>query len=143
MRRVALALIVLSVACSSHPNNAKSVASPSEAASSQAASSSGAQPYTLGEISFGASLPPGPELTVMMTDCEICHGREMWAQQRLTRSAWEAELTKMIKFGAPMPKSQEQSVAIYLARYLGPNVPRVGSQPTAPAPAISYTSAPQ
>ena len=139
MRRIALALIVVAVACSSHPNNAASVA----ASPSEAASSSGSQPYTLSEVSFGATLPPGPELTALMTDCEICHGREMWAQQRLSRGTWEAELTKMIKFGSPMPKSQEASVAIYLARYLGPNVPRVGSQPTAPAPAITYTSAPQ
>ena len=138
MRTIALALIVAAAACSSHQNNAASVASPG-----QAAAGSGSQPYSLGEISFGASLPPGPELTALMTDCEICHGREMWAQQRLSRSAWDAELTKMIKFGSPMSKSQEASVATYLARYLGPNVPRVGSQPTAPAPAITYTSAPQ
>jgi hypothetical protein len=142
MHKIALALIVFAVACSSNSNNAANNASSAASPSAQA-SSSGPQQYSLTQISWGASLPPGPELTALLADCEICHGREMWAQQRLSRGAWDAELTKMIKFGSPMPKSQQESVAIYLAKYLGPTVPRVGSQPTATAPPITYTAAPQ
>ncbi len=98
--------------------------------------------YSFGEISFGASLPAGREMTALQTDCEICHGREMWASQRLSRATWEAEVTKMIKFGAPVQKSEKAALVSYLARYLGPGVPRIGKEPIVAAPAISYTGPP-
>ena len=137
LRSAALALLVVSAACSSNQNTSQSVAS----SSAQPAGSSPTM-YPLGSISFGASLPPGKELTALQADCEICHGREMWASQRLSQTAWDAEVTKMIKFGAPVPKAEKAALVTYLARYLGPSVPRVGHAPTATAPPISFTGPP-
>lgn len=137
-RTVVLASIVIAAAaCSSDPGKPAAVAS-----SSPQAASSSAKELSFGSISFGASLPRGREFTALQADCEICHGREMWASQRLSRATWEAELTKMISFGAPLPESQKGAVASYLARYLGPTVPRIGNAPTATAPPISYSGPP-
>ena len=139
MRRItALMLIVIAAACSSHSNKPQAVASPSAQATG---ASSGV--YSFGSISFGASLPAGHEMNLLQRDCEICHGREMWASQRLSLKTWNAELTKMIGFGAPLQKSEVPALANYLAQYLGPNVARIGNAPTATAPPISYTGPPQ
>lgn len=133
-RYLAAALILIAAACGSNANKQQT------AANSSAPAPTGT--YTLSAVSFGASLPPGPEFTTLQTDCEICHGREMWASQRLSHTVWEAEVTKMIGFGAPVPKSEKAALVNYLTKYLNPSVPRVGKAPTAQAPAITFNGPP-
>jgi hypothetical protein len=88
-------------------------------------------------------LPPGPELTALRTNCEICHSGDMYETQRLSKATWEAEVTKMMGFGSPLPNSAKEAVVNYLALYLGPNVPRVTAVPVVTAPPISYTGPPR
>ena len=89
----------------------------------------------------GATLPAGPELTALHNSCEICHSFDMVTSQRLSKAIWAAEVTKMTKWGSPLPKKQQASVVAYLAKYLGPTVPRTGAYPRASAPPESVPSA--
>jgi hypothetical protein len=130
-RAFALASIIALAACSNASQQRTNVTTTSTASSA-----------TAGITTYGASLPPGLELTALRTNCEICHSGDMYATQRLSKTVWDAEVTKMIGFGAPLPKSQQVAVVNYLARYLGPNVPRVKVVPVVTAPPISYSGPP-
>jgi hypothetical protein len=99
--------------------------------------------HAAADMHYGAYLPRGPERAALQADCEICHSGDMYATQRLSKATWDAEVTKMMKFGSPLPKPEKSRVVDYLARYLGPTVPRVDAVPTATAPPISYTAPPQ
>jgi len=90
----------------------------------------------------GTNLPAGRELTDLQTSCQICHSSDMWYTQRLSKPMWDAEVTKMMKFGSPLPKNDKAAVVAYLAKYLGPTVPRRAGPPTATAPPLSYGAPP-
>ncbi len=90
----------------------------------------------------GTNLPAGRELSDLQTSCQICHSSDMWYTQRLSKPIWDAEVTKMMKFGSPLPKSDKAAVVAYLAKYLGPTVPRRAGPPTATAPPLSYAGPP-
>lgn len=90
----------------------------------------------------GTNLPAGHELSALQTSCQICHSSDMWYTQRLSKPMWDAEVTKMMKFGSPLPKSDKAAVVAYLAKYLGPTVPRRAGPPTATAPPLSYAGPP-
>ena len=62
--------------------------------------------------------------------------------QRLSKATWTAEVTKMIKFGAPLAAGDKTAVIAYLTKYLGPGVPRSPDRATAIAPVTTYSSAP-
>jgi len=82
----------------------------------------------------GATLPSGAELTALKNSCQICHSFDMVYTQRLSQKTWLAEVTKMMKWGSPLPKKQKDSVIAYLTKYLGPTVPRDSHYATATAP---------
>lgn len=103
------------------------------------APSPAATPLSVG----GATLPAGPELAALQNSCRACHSLGMVTQQRLSAATWKAEVTKMRGFGAPLPAAQQPAVVAYLARYLGPTVPRVGAHPTVTAPPITYSGPPK
>jgi hypothetical protein len=119
MRNIAVVFLLIAVACS------------------QNASREPKPQYTA-----AVSLPPGPELAALQANCEICHSEDMISTQRLSKATWDAEVTKMMFFGSPLPKSEKDAVVAYLTRYLGPTVPRVSAVPVVSAPPISYTAAP-
>jgi hypothetical protein len=91
----------------------------------------------------GATLPAGQELDALQNSCRACHSFNMVTQQRLSAATWKAEVTKMRGFGAPLKAAQEPAVVAYLARYLGPTVPRLHAHATATAPPITYGAPPQ
>jgi hypothetical protein len=91
----------------------------------------------------GATLPAGPELTALQTNCAACHSVGLVTQQRLSAATWKAEVTKMRGFGAPLKAAQEPAFVAYLARYLGPQTPRSGVHATATAPPVTYSSPPR
>ena len=91
----------------------------------------------------GATLPAGTELSALQNNCEACHSLNLVTQQRLSAATWKAEVTKMRGFGAPLPAAQQSSVVAYLARHLGPTIPRSGERETATAPPITYSGPPQ
>jgi hypothetical protein len=106
--------------------------------SGKAAASTVAKPV----FSNGATLPQTKEYTALQTSCQICHSFDMVTTQRLSATTWTAEVTKMIKFGSPLPKSSETAIVAYLAKYLGPTVPRSATTTKATAPPDTLTQAP-
>lgn len=90
----------------------------------------------------GVTLPAGPELVKLQANCTICHSLDMVYTQRLSSKTWNAEVTKMIKFGSPLPKADKERIVAYLAKYLGPEAPRSSVRELVPAPPITYDRAP-
>jgi hypothetical protein len=140
--RLVLLAVAASVvsACSGASSNAGSNASaaPSNTAASTVVSVPSAAVVDLG----GATLPKSHELLALQQNCQICHSFDMVYSQRLSKPTWTAEVTKMMKFGSPLPKRDKAAVVAYLAKYLGPSVPRANDRATAVAPVITYSAAP-
>jgi hypothetical protein len=120
------------VACGAATANTTATNTPSDAPSPVAT------PLNVG----GATLPAGPELSNLQNSCGACHSVGMVTQQRLSAATWKAEVTKMRGFGAPLPAAKQAAFVAYLARYLGPTIPRVRAHPTVTAPPISYSGPP-
>jgi DMSO/TMAO reductase YedYZ molybdopterin-dependent catalytic subunit len=55
------------------------------------------------------------------TTCLTCHENDVVEQQRLTRTQWEREIDKMVKWGAPVRADQRTEILDYLAREFGPD----------------------
>jgi mono/diheme cytochrome c family protein len=52
----------------------------------------------------------------LMENCLICHEESMITRQRLTPAQWQAEIDKMISWGAPLPAEARQPLTEYLSR---------------------------
>jgi len=89
----------------------------------------------------GATLPAGPELAVLQSSCQACHSFGLVTQQRLSAATWKAEVDKMRRFGAPLPKANEAAVVAYLAAHMGPRVPLAAPHTVVTAPPITYNEA--
>jgi cytochrome c5 len=63
----------------------------------------------------GPELPSGPGADVMRTKCLTCHGVDLIRQQRLTRSGWEREVDKMVRWGAGVTDVERNALIDYLA----------------------------
>lgn len=61
------------------------------------------------------SLPDTPGVEIAKEACLTCHGREPILQQRLTRTQWQNEVEKMIRWGAEVPSSSKDKLVDYLA----------------------------
>ena len=53
--------------------------------------------------------------------CNVCHSSEMIEQQRLTLAQWQAEVQKMIGWGATLPKEYSGLMAEHLSRLYPPD----------------------
>jgi mono/diheme cytochrome c family protein len=53
--------------------------------------------------------------------CNVCHSSEMIEQQRLTLAQWQAEVQKMIGWGATLPKEYSGLMADHLSRLYPPD----------------------
>jgi cytochrome c5 len=62
------------------------------------------------------ALPPGPNVDVVTANCTGCHSPSMiLTQPRLTRAAWEGEVTKMVKvYKAPVAEADMPVIVDYL-----------------------------
>lgn len=62
------------------------------------------------------TLPPGPGVEAVTTNCLSCHSPEMiLTQPRLTRKAWEGEVEKMAKvYKAPIDQAAVPQIVDYL-----------------------------
>jgi mono/diheme cytochrome c family protein len=63
----------------------------------------------------GPELPAGPGADVMRGKCLTCHGVDLIQQQRLTRSGWEREVDKMVRWGAHVTDVERNALIDYLA----------------------------
>ena len=59
--------------------------------------------------------PPGYK-----TACLSCHDEHLTLQQRLSRIQWEAEVGKMMRWGAPVDPANHKAIVEYLLRLYGP-----------------------
>jgi hypothetical protein len=66
-------------------------------------------------------LPDGPGKSVADAACLNCHSADMIRQQRLTQKQWEANVTKMIGWGAVVPEDQKDALVAYLLQNFGPD----------------------
>jgi hypothetical protein len=57
---------------------------------------------------------PGWELVMR---CVICHSVEVAVQQRFGPRGWSDTLDRMIKYGAPIPPEDKETLLVYLLRY--------------------------
>lgn len=137
-----VAAVLLAACASNQGASTQASAQASDGSAASGGSSADVASTTSGDLYYGAHLPNGPERTALKVNCEICHSGDMYASQRLSKVVWNAEVTKMMKFGSPLPKTEKARVVAYLAKYLGPTVPRSDAVPTATAPPISYGQAP-
>ncbi len=55
--------------------------------------------------------------------CVRCHEDDVIRQQRLTRAQWEAEINKMIGWGAKVPMEDRDTLLDHLVRAYGPRPP--------------------
>jgi hypothetical protein len=64
----------------------------------------------------------GTQATLVQLRCSTCHSLDYVVMNSpfLTRSAWEAEVRKMMKaMGAPIPESDVVPIVDYLTQYYG------------------------
>ena len=64
------------------------------------------------------TLPEGGGSAIARGRCLACHGADMLLQQRLSRDAWDRELSKMIGWGAAVQDAERQPLLEYLAAHL-------------------------
>jgi mono/diheme cytochrome c family protein len=60
-------------------------------------------------------LPAGNGADIVQSKCLNCHQSDLIRQQRLTRSGWERELDKMVRWGAAVIEQERDVVLDYLA----------------------------
>ena len=61
------------------------------------------------------SLPDDAGVEIAKESCLSCHGPEPILQQRLTRTQWQNEVEKMIRWGADVQSAQKDKLVDYLA----------------------------
>ncbi|MEB3222523.1 MAG: hypothetical protein VKS61_10635 [Candidatus Sericytochromatia bacterium] len=67
--------------------------------------------------------PPGAGRELVTTRCLFCHQAELIVGQRLTAAQWHKEVTKMVRWGAPLDAKEQAVLADWLARHYGPEQP--------------------
>ena len=67
------------------------------------------------------SIPQTPGWELVMR-CVMCHSVEVAVQQRLGPQGWSDTLDRMIRYGAPIPPEDKQTLMAYLLQhYRDPN----------------------
>jgi hypothetical protein len=72
-----------------------------------------------------AAVPQVPTATppdAYRTSCALCHGEDIVRQQRLTRAQWNAEIEKMIGWGAKVNADDRAALLDYLSSNYGPGI---------------------
>ena len=64
-------------------------------------------------------LVDGPGVDIARTKCLGCHGADLIAEQRLTRPAWDREIAKMERWGAPLTAADREQLLTYLGSRFG------------------------
>jgi hypothetical protein len=65
------------------------------------------------------SLPAGEGKTLVEGSCFPCHAADILVQQRLTEKQWNAELDKMIRWGAVVKETDRPIILAYLTKNFG------------------------
>jgi mono/diheme cytochrome c family protein len=62
-------------------------------------------------------LPAGPGSEIAKASCLNCHGPEPIHQQRLTRTQWQNEVEKMMRWGADVAPTDKDRLVDYFASH--------------------------
>jgi mono/diheme cytochrome c family protein len=79
-----------------------------------------------------SDFPEAPGVLVARAACLQCHSADMVRQQRLTEKQWNAELDKMVKWGAALKDEDRPALFTYLSSRFGPE--NASFQPAEAAP---------
>lgn len=71
-------------------------------------------------VASGQTLPEGPGAEVARARCVTCHETDLIVQQRLSRTGWEREVDKMVRWGAVVPASERTPLVEYLSTHFAP-----------------------
>ncbi len=74
-------------------------------------------------MALRGEFPPGPELTIFMGKCAICHSTSYIAQQRLTKAQWEKTIKKMQGWGAPVTDDEIGTLTAYFSTHFSVELP--------------------
>jgi hypothetical protein len=75
-------------------------------------------PAAEGRIGDAVAGPPPP--SALKTSCLACHGEDVIEQQRLTRPQWDAEINKMVGWGAKVSNEDRSALLDYFTARYGP-----------------------
>ena len=75
------------------------------------------EPGGNGGVVGGVTDPPPPSFK---NSCLVCHDDDVIRQQRLTRPQWDAEINKMVGWGAKVSDQDRSALVNYLADRYGP-----------------------
>jgi hypothetical protein len=65
-------------------------------------------------------LPKGTGRAQVEAACLPCHSTDILAQQRLNEKQWNAEVDKMIRWGAVVAAGDRAKMVVYLVKNFGP-----------------------
>jgi cytochrome c5 len=65
------------------------------------------------------TLPDGAGKDVVEKNCVLCHGLDRLAATKRSAGQWNAIVTQMVFFGAPLSGDDQKTVTTYLANALG------------------------
>jgi cytochrome c1 len=71
---------------------------------------------------WGQALPEGPGATLVQARCVTCHEADAIVQQRLSRTGWEREVDKMMRWGAKLDADERTAIVTYLAERFTPTL---------------------
>lgn len=66
------------------------------------------------------ALPDGPGADVVRSRCLSCHEADLIVQQRLSRTGWEREVDKMVRWGASVEATERTPLVGYLSMHFAP-----------------------
>jgi hypothetical protein len=69
-------------------------------------------------VAGGITDPPAP--ASLESSCLACHDEDVMRQQRLTRAQWDAEINKMVGWGAKVTDQDRSALLDYLIERYGP-----------------------
>ena len=78
-------------------------------------------------------LPDGPGKELADGSCVACHSADIIRQQRLTEKQWQATVTKMVGWGAPVDEKEKDALIAYLVKNFGPDNDRFEPVTTGPS----------
>ena len=72
--------------------------------------------------------PADPGRDLVMQKCAHCHTDSIWRDQRQDARAWEATAYRMMARGSIWTTDEVKTMAAFLGREFGPDVPRAKPQ---------------
>lgn len=67
----------------------------------------------------------GQAVRLLNARCTVCHSADLIRQQRLEGSQWQAEVRKMVGWGAQLSSSEQEVLVAYLSSRYHPDAPEV------------------